>query len=137
MRPYVCFIERDVVFTPSAMNNRGEHVAINIVTPNPFQRQRQHNTDTGRHEIAVHISPNFEGKFWVIISVGRKTSQKIWIEVEVEDGIITDIITIDGHPEKSGPVDIKLPSGEWANSVYEWHRYPINFLASAQFVWLP
>ena len=138
MEPYVFFIERDVVFTPSAMNGKGEHVFINVVTPSPFQRQRQRNSETGRHETAVHISPNFEGEFWVVVSIGRKTRQQVWLEIEVEEGgVIAAVTIIDGNPEGLSLVGIKFPSGEWAaNSVYEWYRYPIHS-ANSCFVWLP
>lgn len=144
MGPYIYFIERDVVFTPSAMNDKGEHVTIRVVTPRPFLRQRQRNSDTGQHEITVHIPHDCDWKFWVFVFMDRNTRQKIrdWfcLEVYPENGIITDIIPIgERRPEKLNlaGVNIKFPSGEYCNSNYEWHKYPISAPANSWFVWLP
>lgn len=130
MGAYIYFIERDVVFTPSAMNDKGEHVTIKVVTPRPFLRQRQSNTDTGRHEIAVHIPPRFDERFWVFVYLDKHPRKK-WrnwfaLEIEVDGGVITDVMTyMNRCPEDLNPsgVMVKYPSGEYDTSEYEWHKY--------------
>lgn len=144
MKPYIYFIERGVVFTPSAMNGRGEHVTIKVVTPRPFMRQRQRNSDTGRHEIAVHIPPSFDERFWVFVYIDKYPKQK-WrnwfaLEIEVDRGVITDVMTlINKHPEELNPsgIRVKYPSGDYDTSEYEWHKYPMSYPANSSFVWLP
>ena len=127
MGAYIYFAERGVVFTPSAMN-KGEHVTIKVVTPRPFLRKRQRNT--GRHEIAVHIPPRFDERFWVFVYIDKHPKQK-WrnwfaLEIEVDGGVITDVMMyMNRCPEDLNPsgVTVKYPSGEYATSEYEWHKY--------------
>ena len=144
MSAYIYFIERDVVFTPSAVSDKGEHVTIKMVSMRPLLRRHQHNSDTGQCEIAVHIPVNYDEKFWVYIYSDKHPRQKIQgctcLEVYVEDGIITDIIPIrEGRPEELNPagINIKFPSGEYCDSNYEWHKYPMSAPANSWFVWLP
>lgn len=138
MSAYIQFIERDVVFTPSAMAKNGEHVTIKMVSMRPLLRRRQHNSDTGQYEIAVHIPVNYGEKFWMFVYTNKHPRQKIrscsYLEVDVEDGIITDIMPIGGGP---AGIDIKFPSGEYCDSNYEWHKYPMSAPANSWFVWLP
>lgn len=139
MKPYIYFIERDVVFTPSAVSDGGEHVTIKMVSMRPLLRRRQHNSDTGQYEIAVHIPVNYGEKFWVFVYIDKHPRQKIrsfsCLEVDVEDGIITDIIPIGGG--RPAGIDIKFPSGEYCDSNYEWYKYPMSAPANSWFVWLP
>lgn len=68
MSAYIIFTESVIYFTPNSttLNSHG-HVAIKVVTPRPFLHKHQYNTDTGRHEIAVHIPINYGEKFWVFV----------------------------------------------------------------------
>lgn len=130
MSAHIYFIERDVVFTPSAVSDKGEHVTIKMVTTRPLLRQRQRNTDTGQYEIAVHIPPRFNERFWMFVYLDKHPRKK-WrnwfaLEVEVDGGIITDVVTyMNRCPEDLNPsgVTVKYPSGEYDTSEYEWHRY--------------
>lgn len=48
------------------------------------------------------------------------------ITVEVDMGVITDVVTIKNRrPEGLNPsgVMVKYPSGEYDSAEYEWHRY--------------
>lgn len=130
MSAYIHFIERDVVFTPSAMAKNGEHVTIKMITMRPLLRRRQRNTDTGQYEIAVHIPINYGEKFWVFVYVDKHPRKK-WrnwfaLEVEVDDGIITDVVMyMNRCPKDLNPsgITVKYPSGEYDTSEYEWHKY--------------
>lgn len=145
MSAYIIFTESVIYFTPNSttLNSHG-HVAIKVVTPRPFLHKHQYNTDTGRHEIAVHIPINYGEKFWVFVYLDKHPRQRIrsctCLEVYPENGIITDIIPIgERHPEKlnSAGVNIKFPSGEYTTSEYEWHKYPRHAPANSWFIWLP
>ena len=141
---YIYFIERDVVFTPSAVLDKGEHVTIKMVSTRPLLRRRQRNSDSGRYEIAVHIPVNYGEKFWMFVYIDKHPRQK-WrnwfaLEIEVDGGVITDVMTyMNRCPEDLNPsgVTVKYPSGEYATSEYEWHKYPMSRPANSAFVWLP
>ena len=144
MEPYVYFIERDVVFTPSAITKNGEHVTIKMISMRPLLHKRQRNSDTGQYEIAVHIPVNYGEKFWVFVYIDKHPRQK-WrnwfaLEVEVDGGVITDVMTyMNRCPEDLNPsgVLVRYPSGEYDTSEYEWHKYPMSALANSAFVRLP
>ena len=146
MNAYIYFMESVVYFTPSAVTLIDhEHVTIKVVTPpRPFLRRHQYNTDTGRHEIAVHIPPRFDERFWVFVYLDKHPRKK-WrnwfaLEVEVDGGVITDVMTcMNRCPEDLNPsgVMVKYPSGAYDTSGYEWHKYPMSRPANSAFVWLP
>ena len=145
MSAYIIFAESTVYFTPSAVTLNGhEHVTIKVVTPRPFLRRRQHNTDTGRHEIAVHIPPRFDERFWMFVYIDKHPKQK-WrnwfaLEIEVDGGVITDVMTyMNRCPEDLNPsgVMVKYPSGAYDTSGYEWHKHPMSRPANSAFMRLP
>ena len=145
MNAYILFTESVVYFTPNATTLNGhEHVTIKVVTPRPFLRRRQYNTDTGQHEIAVHIPPRFDERFWVFVYLDKHPRKK-WrnwfaLEIEVDGGVITDVMTyMNRCPEDLNPsgVMVKYPSGAYDTSGYEWHKYPMSRPANSAFVWLP
>ena len=128
MSACINFVERGVIFTPSAMNGKGEHVTIKVVTPRPFLRKRRRNT--GQHEIAVSIPPRFDERFWVFVYLDKHPRKK-WrnwfaIEIEVDMGVITDVMTFMNRcPEDLKPqgIMVKYPSWEYDSEEYEWHKY--------------
>ena len=129
MSAHIYFLERDVVFTPSAMKS-GEHVTIKMVTMRPLLRRRQHNSETGQYEIAVHIPVNYGEKFWMFIYIDKhpRRKRRDWfaLEIEVDGGVITDVVTyMNKCPDNLNPsgVMVKYPSGEYDSAEYEWHRY--------------
>ena len=129
MNAYILFTESVVYFTPSAVTLIDhKHVTIKVVTPRPFLRKRRRNT--GQHEIAVHIPPRFNERFWVFVYLDKHPRQK-WrnwfaLEIEVDGGIITDVMTyMNRCPEDLNPqgIMVKYPSGAYDTSGYEWHKY--------------
>lgn len=130
MKPYIYFTNRSVMFTPSAMAE-GSHTVISVVSPTPsFPRRHQHNVETGRREIAVHIPTGFTGKFWVYVAVDHNPRQKYiakWFRVRVtaENGIITEIINIredyEDYPDGYEPhIKVRFPSGYWYELGTDW-----------------
>ena len=127
---YIEFGHNNVIFTPSAINGKGEHVTIKMVTMRPLLRKRQRNTDTGQYEVTVHIPVNYGEKFWVFVYIDKHPRQK-WrnwfaFEIEVDGGVITDVMTyMNRCPEDLNPsgVLVRYPSGEYDSAEYEWHRY--------------
>ena len=144
MNTYIIFTESMVYFTPNSTTHDHEHVTIKVVTPRPFLHKHQYNTDTGRHEIAVHIPPRFDERFWVFVYLDKHPRKK-WrnwfaLEVEVGNGVITDVMTyMNRCPEDLNPsgVMVKYPSGEYDSAEYEWHKYSMHTPANSAFVWLP
>ena len=130
MNAYIEFGYNGVVFTPSAMNGRGEHVTIKVVTATPCPKWHRRRAESMQQEMVVRIPPRFDERFWVFVYIDKHPRQK-WrnwfaLEVEVDGGVITDVMTyMNRCPEDLNPsgVMVKYPSGEYDTSEYEWHRY--------------
>ena len=127
MNPYIYFTNHSVMFTPSAMAE-GSHTVISVVTPHPFTRRHQRNTETGRREIAAYVPAGFSGSFWVYIAVDHNPRKKYvskWyrIKVTAENGVITEITNIrDDYPDEYEPpyIKVRFPSGYWYDMGADW-----------------
>lgn len=127
MSAYIYFTESVVYFTPSTMAE-GSHTAISVVSPTPFPRRHQCNTETGRREIAVYVPTGFSGRFWVYVAVDHNPRQRYvakWFRIRVtaENGTITEIINVrDDYPDEYEPpyIKVRFPSGYWYDMGADW-----------------
>ena len=134
MNAYVYFTESVIYFTPSAVTLIDhEHVTISVFAPAvPCPIWRRRRAESMQHEMMVRIPSGFDEKVWVFVYIDKHPRQKLrnWfiLEVEVNMGVITDVITLKTRrPEGLNPsgVMVKYPNGAYDTSGYEWHKYQI------------
>lgn len=134
MSAYIEFKENSIIFTPSAVTLIDhEHVTIKVTPAVPCPIWHRRRAESMQHEIVVRIPPRFDEKVWMFVYIDKRPRQKRrdWfiLEVEVNMGVITDVITLKNrHPEGLNPsgVMVKYPSGAYDTSGYEWHKYPMS-----------
>ena len=127
---YIEFKGNSIIFTPSAVSAKGEHVTIKVIPTVPCPRWHRRRAESMQYEMVVRIPPRFDEKVWVFVYIDKHPRKK-WrnwfaLEVEVDGGVITDVVTyMNKCPENLNPsgVIVKYPSGEYDSSEYEWHKY--------------